>query len=216
MADAATTLYLVRHGNTFESWETPRQIGCQTDLALTSSGKDQAKKVGAYFKKQNVLPAKIFAGKLKRQAESARLIASELNLNSNTVETLPLLDEIDYGVWEGLAPDEIKAEWPKEYADWTGRAEFDPMLVPENVGERIAAIHSWIAALRGAFKPGSTVIAVTSNGVMRLFYSLLPKEWEELKAKAKLDDLKVKTGNFSELKIDSKSVSVKRWNTSPA
>ena len=37
-----TQLLIVRHGNTFETGETPRRVGLRTDLPLSSSGRKQA------------------------------------------------------------------------------------------------------------------------------------------------------------------------------
>ncbi len=40
------TLYIVRHGNTFEPDEPPRRIGRRTDLPLVESGRAKEDKLG--------------------------------------------------------------------------------------------------------------------------------------------------------------------------
>ncbi len=209
------TLFLVRHGNTFESWDTPKQIGVQTDLPLTQTGKDQIKRVSAHLKKINLLPNKFYSGKLRRQSDSAKIIAAELGLNHDTLEYTPVLDELDYGAWEGLTADEIKDSWAKEYDAWERRAEADPVLFPEDIDQRIKSIAEWVSDLRKKHKSKEVVCAITSNGILKLFYSVFPAEWENLRKSGKVDDLKVKPGNFCEIEVFPDKLVKKGWNITP-
>ncbi len=66
-----TTILIARHGNNFEPGETAVRIGRRTDLALSSSGKQQAKYIGAYLKQFKIFPAAVFTSQLKRTQETA-------------------------------------------------------------------------------------------------------------------------------------------------
>ena len=55
-------IYFIRHGNTFEKNDIPKQIGLQTDLPLTDKGKEQIISLKNYFFTQNIIPSKIFCG----------------------------------------------------------------------------------------------------------------------------------------------------------
>ena len=50
------TLVIARHGNTFESGETPRRVGARTDLPLTEKGRQQAQAIGHYLKEHDLIP----------------------------------------------------------------------------------------------------------------------------------------------------------------
>ncbi len=50
-----TTLIIARHGNTFGPEDTPTRVGAHTDLPLVKSGQEQARKIGAWLKEQNIL-----------------------------------------------------------------------------------------------------------------------------------------------------------------
>ena len=108
-------LLLARHGNTFESGQTPTQVGAKTDLPLTAQGQKQAEQIAVYLLENRMSPAAIYTGPLKRQKETAEIIANRLKM-----KILPeiALTEIDYGPWEGLTSEEIAARWKREYADW--------------------------------------------------------------------------------------------------
>ncbi|MEL6754250.1 MAG: histidine phosphatase family protein, partial [Pseudomonadota bacterium] len=43
------TLYIVRHGNTFDTGDTVLRVGGRTDLPLSTSGEMQATALGIHF-----------------------------------------------------------------------------------------------------------------------------------------------------------------------
>src|SRR5260370_41880666 len=60
--------------------------------------------------------APVFASPLKRASEGARIIAGAM---SATV-TIDEFGEVDFGLFEGLTADEIRARHPLEFARWNG------------------------------------------------------------------------------------------------
>jgi broad specificity phosphatase PhoE len=46
----------------------------------------------------------------------AQSCSAKLHLNE------PALNEIDYGLWEGLSTEQITAKWPAEYEEWNDQA----------------------------------------------------------------------------------------------
>ncbi|MCL4553141.1 MAG: histidine phosphatase family protein, partial [Candidatus Marsarchaeota archaeon] len=89
-------LFLLRHGNTFETGQTPVQIGAKTDLPLTNKGREQAAAF-AQFMTQLPTPAAIYAGSLKRQIETAQIVAQALHAETLLHLNEEALTEIDYG-----------------------------------------------------------------------------------------------------------------------
>ena len=187
-------LILMRHGNTFEAGEIPRQVGARTDLPLTSFGRSQGEVMGRYLLQEGISPKVIYAGKLKRQSESAQIIGTALGLK---FKEAPALTEIDYGLWEGLPSEEIEAKWPKEYAEWTALGKWQSHIFQGSYEAHLQNIQNWLSDLRNQYA-GETVIGITSNGLLRFF-----------------KNEKVKTGHFCDLHLLEKGVVISRWNQNP-
>jgi 2,3-bisphosphoglycerate-dependent phosphoglycerate mutase len=189
-----TRLILVRHGNTFEQGETPLQVGAKTDLPLTAYGLLQAEAVGKYLSTIGVIPQVIYAGRLKRQTESAQVIAQLFGLS---LQKSPALNEIDYGLWEGLTANEIQKTWPKEYAEWNEEAKWQGHIFQGSDKAHFKQLLDWLEFLKQAHF-GKTVLAVTSNGLLRF-----------------LKNEKVKTGHFCEVILEEKGYRIVQWNQKP-
>ncbi len=184
----------MRHGNTFEEGQSPIQIGARTDLPLTLFGKGQASQMAAYMRKKRIEVSAIFAGGLKRQIETARAIADPLAM---AVEQVPVLNEIDYGLWEGLTAEQIVRGWPLQYARWSASAEWQSAIFQGQAQEHVQNLQNWFVELHRKF-PTSTLLAVTSGGILRLLHSE-----------------KVKTGHFCEIDLGKDPISIASWNQSP-
>lgn len=201
-------LILVRHGNTFESGQTPIQVGARTNLPLTAQGRNQAHIFAKHLDSLGVRPRAIYAGALLRQTESAAIVGKHFHMEHDIHVNEAALTEIDYGLWEGLTSDEIASQWPDEYRHWTAEAKWPAHIFGSSEEAHIKNIKSWLDLLRKTYSSEDTVVGVTSNGVIRFFYLLQ----EHVKATG---DLKVKTGNFCELLLFKDSVQVKTWNVTP-
>jgi 2,3-bisphosphoglycerate-dependent phosphoglycerate mutase len=187
-------LILMRHGNTFEAGQIPLQVGARTDLPLTSQGRLQVERMICYLRSKNTFPQVIYAGDLKRQTESAQLIGSAFGL---PFEKSSALTEIDYGLWEGLSAAEIEARWPTEYKEWTEMAKWPSQIFQGTAETHLQKLESWFDEMRKKDK-GKTVVAVTSNGLLRFFRNE-----------------KVKTGHFCEIQVQEKGFQILSWNQNP-
>ncbi len=188
-------LFLVRHGNTFESHETPIQVGARTDLSLTDEGRKQAKKMADYLLKQEIFPVAFYMGNLKRQTEFAQIIGKHFH---NHLILEPALTEIDYGLWEGLTSEQLAAKWPKEYAAWNESGKWPEEIFQSMQQHHKNGLDQWLKNLQKNHLDGNTIIAVSSNGLMRLF-----------------KNEKVKTGHFCELHLYPAHYEIKSWNIHP-
>lgn len=187
-----TRLILMRHGNTFEEGQTPIQVGARTDLPLTAFGKEQAQRMAKYLQAKGLVPQSVFAGALKRQTESAEIIAKEFGLQ---FQHAPPLTEIDYGLWEGLTSNEIVQRWPREYDEWSKKAIWQNEIFRGSFEEIWHQIEQWFQTLRNS---SEIVLGVTSHGLLRFFRNE-----------------KVKTGHFCELNLQSHRVEICSWNLNP-
>ena len=200
-------LFLVRHGNTFESNETPYLVGAKEDLQLTGKGESQAKKVGAELLKIGVRPSLIISGTLKRTVRSAQIISEELDLGG-ALKQDPRLNEIDYGNWGGLTSDQITKQFPEDWIGWDKHSVW-PKSAGFQPSERVIIDQvSQVVAELIAVRLDSAVV-ISSNGKLRYFLKLITGEFE---ARAAQGTFKMATGAISELCFDGKKWNLERWN----
>jgi len=196
-------LILLRHGNTFHSDEVPYQVGAKTDLPLTEKGIAQAHAFVAYLHKKKITPHIIFAGSLKRQTQTAVIIHQAFN-TATLKMPIPAFDEIDYGAWEKLTQQEIQSRWPEEYLAWDQHGIW-PDTFHHSVEHHLALLTAWLKSLC-SLSTGSTVVAVSSNGILRLLLRLIPGAEHATK---------VRTGAFCVLSLENQILSVNGWNINP-
>jgi broad specificity phosphatase PhoE len=195
-------LILARHGNTFESDQVPTQVGAKTDLPLTAQGRAQASQLAEFLATQRQPLAAIYAGGLKRQTETAQIVADKLGA-SLYLKTAGLT-EIDYGAWEGLTTNAISQQWSKEYTGWTDTLRWPEGIFEGSLHDHIAKILAWMETLRQLYASEETVLGVTSNGILRLIHSLVEQK-----------TVKVKTGYFCELLLFPGKFEIVSWNLRP-
>lgn len=109
-------LYLVRHGET--EWNRLKKFQGQQDSDLTETGVEQAKKLGEYLKKENIVIDYLYSSPQKRAYETAEL----LDCNENIIKD-DRIKEMAFGKWEGMDIDAIKEESLENYENFFGNAE---------------------------------------------------------------------------------------------
>lgn len=196
-------LLLLRHGNTFHSHETPYQVGAKTDLPLTETGIAQAHAFVDYLHRENIAPTHIFSGALQRQTATAGIIHSAFQEAALTTHT-PAFDEIDYGVWEKLTVDDIQALWPEEHHAWDKQGVWPESLFQRSPSYHVDLLQRWLADVAKNTPDNSTVVAVSSNGIIRLFLQLIPNHT--------IQASKVSTGAFCALRVENGVANVEAWN----
>jgi len=156
----ATRVFLVRHGATVLSAED-RYAG-SVDAALSDEGRAQAKALGARLAGEPLAAA--YASPLSRAMDTAGLIVAGRDISAVPV---PELRETDHGHWEGKTRDEIRAQFPDEYARW----ERDPFTFAPSNGETglqvlARALPAFLAIV--GRHPDSAVLVVSHKATIRL------------------------------------------------
>ncbi len=208
------TLLCIRHGNTFDPGDTILRVGKRTDLALSSSGRAQAEKLGHYFAEQNLRPDLVFTSTLKRTEETARIALAAANFNA-PCEARPELDEIDYGIDDGKPESEVIARLgPQTLKDWEEKtimpAEWSPR--PEKLQENAKNMllgFSMTSQIPFISEEIQTIWLVTSNGIARFFTDGCI--WDCPAP----EQLKLSTAAFGHLEYDGKDWHIKGWNMRP-
>ena len=169
-----TTVVLVRHGRTHlteskrisgRGGEDPKlsDLG-RMDARLAAEAIAQIGKSGAWSFLNPV--SAIVASPIQRTKDTANIIANEIGLSVTTVEDIA---EISFGDWDGSTNDEVKQNWPSEFAAWQGSwsvappngeslADFDARvmnglkrIVDENAGKTVAVV-SHVMPIRGIIR----------------------------------------------------------------
>ena len=107
-----TQFILVRHGQT--EWNRVERFRGRADVPLNETGIQQAeatsKRIAAQWQ-----PVAVYTSPLSRAMKTAEAIAHPFQL---TVNPLAGLVDIDYGLWQGLTPEEVGERWPQELNAW--------------------------------------------------------------------------------------------------
>jgi probable phosphoglycerate mutase len=88
--------------------------------------------------------------------------------------TLDGLVDIDYGEWQGLTPEQVRARWPEPLETWYRAADWAAIPGGETLQQ---VLNRTVSALRDVIgrHPGDTVVLVGHDSVNRvtLLYALL-------------------------------------------
>lgn len=204
-----TRLIIARHGNTFDAGDTPTRVGRRTDLPLVASGEAQAKRIGDYLRRHQMVPDVVFAASLKRSYETARLAAEAAGRDlSITIDAR--FNEVDYGPDENQPESAVVARiGDQALRDWNDHAKVPPGWLADPQ----AIVHDWLAfgdMCRQSFS-GQTVLVVTSNGIAR-FAPHLTGDFEGFRRR---HGIKIATGALCFLRLEGNRWLIEKWNARP-
>lgn len=155
-----TKLILIRHGQTV--WNHELRYQGQTDVALTEEGYRQARLMTNRLKTEKI--DAIYASDLSRALETAKIVAEGWSVS---VQSLPELREINFGVWEGLTYKEIAERYPDLVKVWFS----NPSQVRIPNGEMFAELQD---RAYGAIKsllakhPDQTILVASHGATIRM------------------------------------------------
>ena len=161
-------IIIARHGNTFESGETPRRVGARSDIPLTEKGYLQGDAIGRYLKAKNLQPDIIIHGPLIRHKQTAEWALQHL---SCPIEEDHTLNEIDYGPDENKTDADVNARLGEEALKlWDAHGhvpegwQVNPTTIQENWRTLLAELSK-----KGYQRP----LIVTSNGTARFLLKVV-------------------------------------------
>lgn len=164
------TLYLVRHG---ECVLNTQFLYCgRTDSELTPRGMEQAARAARFFRD---IPLEfIYTSPLQRARTTAERIAQGRKL---PVFCVPLLQEIDFGIFEGLNWQEIQIRYPEEWLAW--QQDWKHFVIPR--GESYQHVRQraerFLSELKQRHPEGMGVV-VSHHGLLKALLCLL-LQWED-------------------------------------
>ena len=153
-------IILIRHG--YSEYNKLRRFSGQLDVALDEIGVEQARCTAEYVLENFKIDA-VYSSDLKRAYDTAKPIADALGL---PVVTSKQIRELDVGLWGGKNGEELRAEFPENFALY----KKDVALVRCDGGEGYADL--WKRSLAEIERiarenDGNTIVIATHGGVIR-------------------------------------------------
>lgn len=184
-------LYLIRHGQT--DWNVAGKIQGSQNTELNNTGIEQAKCLAAGMKERHI--SRIYSSMQKRAVQTADIIGRSKGIK---VTAIAGLEEIDFGKWEGLTLDEIKAAYPKEYNMW----KLNPVEVSPPGGEnQIEVLKRCAGVIKKIMSESFEDAAIVSHGatLAHMITYMLKDEAEE---EIIVNNASITTVNYSPLTQD--------------
>lgn len=194
-------IWIIRHGNTFDTNDIVTRVGGRTDIGLSQSGTVQARKLGEYFSDRMFSSAQ--CGPLLRTRQTADILLS-YNRKAPKLKIIEFLREIDYGPDENQPENAVISRIGREALDnWEKNfIAPDGWKVDQNV-----LTENWRDLISELGTSAGHHLVVTSNGIAR--FALLA-------IKAKLKSTKLPTGSIGCIKIcHDKTKSIPYWGIRP-
>jgi probable phosphoglycerate mutase len=157
---------LIRHGQT--EYNLLGKIQGSSNINLSETGKSQA--INFPINKNNNYDI-AYHSSLSRSEETLKIICNKL-VNLPRIENCDLIIERGYGIFEGLADNEIIEKYPDIYQKWKNNENIY-IKNAENIENVIDRVKKFILMLaKNNFK---NVIAVTHSGVLFALYKYITK-----------------------------------------
>jgi len=136
-------LFVIRHGET--AWVRERRFAGSRDIPLTEEGRRQCEAVARALAGSSI--AAVYASPLERARASAEVIAKP---HGWPVRIAPAFSEMDFGAWEGLTLDEVRARFPEAWKEWRSAPHLSQRPDAEPLPTVAARVAAGIEALREA------------------------------------------------------------------
>jgi len=156
-----TKIILVRHGHV--AGISPERFRGRGDLTLTAEGLRQAaataRRIAATW-----TPVGVYASPLGRCQSTGAAIGKPLGLAPSRLDGLI---DIDYGQWQGLTPDEVRARWPRQLETWYRTPDWAAIPGGETLQDVLVRTASALRDVIGRH-PSDTVVLVGHDSVNRV------------------------------------------------
>lgn len=201
-----SAIVVVRHGDTFAPGEAPRRIGARTDPPLAENGREQARRLRAWFDAAGFTFGSAWASDLRRTRDTLAILTSG---TGTPVTAAEWLREIDHGADEDRPEAEVRARLGEAAIAAWDRDAVPPDGWHVGVAARIASWRAFLDERRGQ---DGTDLLVTSNGAAR--FALLASRDLAEQARA-LPSLRLRTGAWGRLHWSGERWMIDCWDERP-
>lgn len=145
------------------------------DINLSDTGREQVRNRVSLLRA--LAPEMIYTSCSKRAIDSAKAIANEISIR---VKRVPALNEMHFGVFEGLSFDEIKMRHPEQYRRWMEHPTRIKFPCGESFAEMRARVLSFLNQLSRA-QLQRNVLVISHAGVNRIIVAnALKLPWKQI------------------------------------
>ena len=167
--DKVLKLYIVRHGET--EWNVIKRFQGQLNTPLTEKGMEKLGETGKKLK--NILFDQVYTSELERTVNSAEIILNENNGYKNNkleLQKLAELNEVYFGVWQGLTYEEVFLKYPEEANNYFYNVKnYNAENVEaENLKDALERFLKGINKILNRHKSGN-ILVVTHGTVFEMF-----------------------------------------------
>jgi len=161
-------LFLFRHGETAHN--VADKFQGHSDSNLTQLGQKQARENGRFLSRliqqnRKIESIKIVSSPLGRTVATAHLIQQALATDTGEIQTDPRLIEMGYGHWEGLPRDDVRRQFPQQWADRSAHPDtYEIAGGGESYQILLARVSDWMVETRHIWDVRQTVWVVISHG----------------------------------------------------
>lgn len=145
-------ILLVRHGET--DWNVAQRIQGSTDTPLNETGIMQAQKLAEELAKRETPIIGVYTSKLERAAKTAECVAKKLG---KECIVLPGLEEINFGLWEGITWEQVEEQFPVEFQTWRQNRRYEHPPKGESYQELVERVVTALQKLIKELKSGNQV-----------------------------------------------------------
>jgi probable phosphoglycerate mutase len=190
-----TRIILVRHGHV--EGISPERFRGRADLSLTAEGVEQAEATARRIH-ATCTPSAIYSSPLSRAVATAEAIGKPVGLSPNSVEDLV---DIDYGEWQGLTPNQVRAQWPELLDTWYRAPDWATIPGGESLQDVLTRA---VSVLRQVIHdhPDDTVVLVGHDSINRviLLHTLglpLSRYWGLAQGPCAINEIGFSAGSFT-------------------
>lgn len=167
------TWWLIRHGET--DYNLNGRFQGSSDIPLNATGMKQAASLASRLKDMKF--DAIYASDLGRVQQTADL-ALDGQIGSLVLDAR--LRELDFGVWEGLSWDEIREQYPEEFAIWFKDNEQN-LHGGERVSDVVLRVKVFMDELREQYQAEEQILIFAHGGtlgiMLAIFFDSNPARW---------------------------------------
>ena len=158
----------VRHGET--DWNSANKIQGTTDIPLNENGIKQAKLVCEALQNENVKLDRIYSSGKVRALTTANIIGEKYGIE---VKTVPGLEEMNLGIFEGHTWEEVESLYSEEFSRWWDNKRYYRMAGGESYQDVLVRFFAAFDEIRSERKGESDVLIVTHSGVIMTLLTVL-------------------------------------------
>ncbi len=212
------TFILSRHGHNFDPTDVTLRMGSQTDLPLSTTGRDAADALGRMLASRGFAPpSAVYVSPLIRTQETATraLIAAGVT-PAPTLQILPEFNEINYGPDDGKPEDALIARIGRDAIDAWERDSLMPpewSPKPDVIVQNLRVVLMRLATTNGPDE-SQTIWGFSSGGIIRFLADPHLSDiinWDIPRP----DKIKVTPAHFAHLEYTGNTWLIKGWNVNP-